>query len=70
MAELRGERKVYSEFFTNLAVAWFAGGVITVLAARPIIFQNVLILVSMGLIGTVLSLFLATLVIKEKNDKH
>lgn len=28
MVELTGERKVYSEFLTNLAVAWFSAGVI------------------------------------------
>jgi len=28
MKALAGERKVYSEFLTNLAVAWFSAGVI------------------------------------------
>ena len=28
MKDLGGERKVYSEFLTNLAVAWFSAGVI------------------------------------------
>ena len=28
MVELVGEKKVYSEFLTNLAVAWFSAGII------------------------------------------
>ncbi len=28
MARLSGEAKVYSEFLTNLAVAWFSAGII------------------------------------------
>ncbi len=35
MTELRGEPKVYSEFFTNVAVAWFSAGVITPLFIKP-----------------------------------
>lgn len=36
MPRLTGEFKVYSEFFTNGAVAWFSAGVIAPLFAKQI----------------------------------
>lgn len=66
MAELTGERKVYSEFFTNLGVAWFSGGVITPLVAKPKTLADLLFIISMGILGTIFSLKAASLFAKEE----
>jgi hypothetical protein len=35
MKRVKAEAKVYSEFFTNVAVAWFVAGVISSLFSPP-----------------------------------
>jgi hypothetical protein len=46
-----GERKVYSEFFTNLAVAWFTGGVISPFFTTSRNIFQLVVLVTWGILG-------------------
>lgn len=61
MAELVGERKVYSEFFTNLAVAWFSAGVISPFFTRPKSIEEIVLLTVSGVLGASVSLKSAVL---------
>ncbi|MBM4401806.1 MAG: hypothetical protein FJ044_01005 [Candidatus Cloacimonetes bacterium] len=47
------EQKVFLEFFTNIAVAWFSAGVIAPFFRQPKIVSEVL---SLGLSGAILAL--------------
>jgi len=62
MVELVREKKVYSEFLTNLAVAWFSGGVITPVIVRPKTIQELLVFSLLGILGTIFSLRAASLI--------
>lgn len=68
MSELTSEGKIYSEFLTNLAVAWFAAGVIGPLftfGSGPAKFISSLV----GLTSCFVSLRLAVAFTQgEKND--
>jgi len=59
MVELVGKNKVYSEFLTNLAVAWFAAGIISSLYAGSENPTKTLVSVVSGVLGTWASLKLA-----------
>lgn len=62
MAELTGEGEVYSEFLTNLAVAWFSAGVIAPLfapAAGILKFSGSLIAISACLLSLRLAILFA-----------
>jgi len=64
MVELVGERKVYSEFLTNLAVAWFSAGVISPFFTRPKNVIEIVLFTLFGILGAFLSLRLAVLASK------
>lgn len=64
MAQLIGEQKVYSEFLTNLAVAWFSAGVIGPFLARPKNVREIVSLSLAGVLGALLSLRFAVLTSK------
>mgnify|MGYP001572506245 FL=1 len=64
MSELTGERKVYSEFFTNLAVAWFSAGVISPFFTKPKSVVEILLFASFGILGALASLRSAVLISK------
>lgn len=49
MKKIVGKKQVYSEFFTNGAVAWFSAGVIAPLFAKPLGIK--------GLLGSFMSIF-------------
>lgn len=66
MSELTSEGKIYSEFFTNLAVAWFSGGIITPLITKPKSPIDLLLIPVLGVLGTFFSLRAASLFAKEK----
>lgn len=58
-----GEEKVYCEFLTNLAVAWFSAGVIAPLFTPPErVFKFLLSLLAVS--ASLISLKLATLFVK------
>ena len=59
MAELVGEPKVYSEFFTNLAVAWFSAGVISPFFTKPKSAVEIVLFAVFGILGAFFSLRLA-----------
>ena len=63
--EITGESKVYSEFFTNLAVAWFTGGIITPLLIKPKGFSETMISF-LGIISAFSCLKLATFFAMEE----
>lgn len=54
-----GERRVYSEFFTNIAVAWFTIGIITPLFVKPKTIEEVITFAVWGISGALVSLRLA-----------
>ena len=60
MAKPRGEDKVYSDFLTNIAVAWFSAGIIaplvTPLSGTPKFSGSFI-----GIIGCIISLRLAVM---------
>ena len=65
MARLIGEQKVYSEFLTNLAVAWFSAGIIAPLFTPAVgIFKLSASLIA--IVACIISLRLATLFAKEE----
>ena len=55
MAELVGEPKVYSEFFTNLAVAWFSAGVISPFFTKPKSAVEIVLFAVFGILGAFFS---------------
>lgn len=55
---------VFKDFFTNVAVAWFAGGVITPFINRSV--QDAYMITSVSVIMTVGFIFLAKKAEKEK----
>ena len=64
--KIAGENKVYSEFFTNLAVAWFAGGIITPLFVRVDNLWQTSVFAVWGISGTYISLKLAILSLRKE----
>jgi hypothetical protein len=71
MTELTGEQKVYSEFLTNLAVAWFSAGVIAPFFTRPRDVTEVALLAASGILGAFLSLRFAVLISRRvKNGSY
>lgn len=65
MSELTGERKVYSEFLTNLAVAWFSAGIIAPLF-NPAPGLSKFSASLVAVVTSLISLKLAVLFIKEE----
>lgn len=59
------EQKVYADFFTNAAVAWFTAGIIVPSVSTPKSAQETGPSVFIGLIGTVLSLVTAVSFLKK-----
>lgn len=60
------QRKIVSEFFSNVAVAWFAAGVIAPVIVRPASFIDLMITLGWGLAATIVFLKLSIEYIKEK----
>jgi len=60
------QRRVLGDFFNNLAVAWFAAGVISTVFVRPQRFWDILINVIVGLISGVISLMVSLFVVGQK----
>lgn len=50
------EAKIYSEFYTNLAVAWFAGGVITPTFTKTFTLEDRVLFIISGILGAFISL--------------
>jgi len=62
--------KIYSDFLTNLAVAWFAGGIIAPLMNGSI-NSKVIFLGLVALTASILSLYFAATMNKgRKNDSN
>jgi hypothetical protein len=66
MTSFNAKNQVLSEFFTNLAVAWFSAGVISpfFIKPKPIDF---LIFSAIGILNTMFSLQIA-MISKEKQE--
>jgi len=58
------EAKIYSQFFGNLAVAWFSAGVITPFVVQSITFIQLAVSL-FSLVGSYLSLKYAIYLLKE-----
>ena len=65
MEALIGKQKIYSEFFTNLAVALVAGGIITPIVTGIENLNKLLTLILMGIIGAFISLKMAVKSVKK-----
>lgn len=61
METLSKEAKIYSEFFTNLAVAWFTAGVIAPFFAKPFGILETAFFSLIGVLGALISLRFAVL---------
>jgi len=55
------QRKIYIDFFTSLAVAWFAGGVIAPIFA-PELGLNKIPLMTIGILGSFVLLQFAVII--------
>jgi len=60
------QRRILGDFFNNLAVAWFAAGVISTVLVRPQRFWDILINVTIGLSSGVTSLMVSLFVVGRK----
>lgn len=65
MDVLIGKQKIYSEFFTNLAVAWMAGGIITPIVMGIENLNKLLTLILIGISGAFISLKMAVKSVKK-----
>lgn len=59
------ENKVYAEFFTNTAVAWFTAGIITPIFTRTF-DETTIILELIAMLATMLFLYFAIYFAKRK----
>ena len=60
------QRRILGDFFNNLAVAWFAAGVISTVFVRPQRFWDILVNVALGLMFGMASLTASLFVVSLK----
>ncbi|OGM30244.1 hypothetical protein A2630_03415 [Candidatus Woesebacteria bacterium RIFCSPHIGHO2_01_FULL_44_10] len=64
-----GETKIYSEFFTNLAVAWFSAGAIGPFFTGPVQVSRMSAFILSGILGAYISLRFAVSVTRKGGNK-
>ena len=61
----KSQKQIIAEFLTNIGVAWFAAGVISVFVSKPKNFLEIIFSVSWGIIISFLFLLMSVYTIRK-----